>query len=619
MTENKDTGINKSRRNLLKATCYTAAALALPTAIINVGSKSMKAAIKDRYETDVLVIGGGFAGLFAALRASEAGLSVTLIDKGSVGRSGMSPWAEGIAGFDVDKHDMQSVLDEISLDSEYLNDRDWMELHLRNVSRVLEEFRSWGGMDVTPHNRTPILLEQLKKANVTMIERTMVTSLIQEDEQADEPRIVGAVGFTYDDSINASKAVVVTAKVVISCMGAGGVRGPGFPMWGQTHDGDALAYSAGASISGKEFHDLHPTQGSNPSLSYGPPMFGAKTGFLGDEFHGMGGSGGLMTLYSHFKAMSGEINTEADRKASLPGARPAGGPPPGMMADGDDFKSMGAAGGPPPGGAMGGPGGGDGSLLTANPGGIGGSTLGLGCHKGEGLVSSDHTGAADGLKGFYAAGDCLASMMTGGIYPHPGYSLIGSAVQGDNAGRNAATFAASATTPIINEAAISKMIENVWAAREREEGYGPAWITQVLQNTIMPYFVTYIKDERRMKAALGTIQYLRQHCVPRLIAKDGHELRQAHEIDHMLLNQEMKFRAGLFRTESRGSHYREDYPARNDQEWLCWIDIHKGKNDEMLLSKRPVPKSWHPVGPYLKRYKRRFPGEEEFLIKHSIT
>ncbi len=608
MTEKKDVGQNLSRRDLLKITGYTAAALALPAIVINAGRRSMTESVRDQYDTDVLVIGGGFAGLFAALRASEAGQSVLLIDKGCVGRSGMSPWAEGIAGFDVQNHDMQAVLDEVSLDSEFLNDRGWMELHLRNVDRLIDEFRSWGGMDVGSQHRTPILLEQLEKANVTLVERTMVTALIQDDDK----RVAGAVGFTYDDSAEDSRAIVVTAKAVISCMGAGGVRGPGFPIWGQTHDGDALAYAVGASITGKEFHDLHPTQGHDPSQSFKGFMFEGETGFLGDQFEGGGGTGGLMTLNRHFKAMQGEINTEADRKTRLPGARRPSGPPGGIP-------------GGPPGGIPGGPPGAvpggreDGSILTSAPGGVGGSTLGMGVHKGEGLVSSDYTGAADGVTGLYAAGDCLASMMTGAIYPHPGYSLIGSAVQGDNAGRNAAAYAAKVSRPRINAATISRLVDELWSPREREQGYGPAWVTQVLHNTIMPYFVTYIKEERRMRGALTTIQYLRDHCMPHIIAKDGHELRLAHELDHMLLNQEMKFRASLYRTESRGSHYREDYPARNDAEWLCWIDIRKGDDDEMLLSKRSIPESWRPSGPYMERYKRRFPGEEEYLVEHGIT
>jgi succinate dehydrogenase/fumarate reductase flavoprotein subunit len=54
------------------------------------------------------------------------------------------------------------------------------------------------------------------------------------------------------------------------------------------------------------------------------------------------------------------------------------------------------------------------------------------------------------------------------------------------------------------------------------------------------------------------ITFLQNQFVPSLKAKDLHELRLVHETKNMLLNAEMKLKASLFRTESRGSHYIED-------------------------------------------------------------
>jgi succinate dehydrogenase/fumarate reductase flavoprotein subunit len=72
----------------------------------------------------------------------------------------------------------------------------------------------------------------------------------------------------------------------------------------------------------------------------------------------------------------------------------------------------------------------------------------------------------------------------------------------------------------------------------------------------------------------------------------------------------MILRASLFRTESRGQHYREDYPRRDDPEWLVWVKLEENA-DEMKLSKVPIPKEWWPnLGePYRERYPKRFPGE----------
>ena len=79
--------------------------------------------------------------------------------------------------------------------------------------------------------------------------------------------------------------------------------------------------------------------------------------------------------------------------------------------------------------------------------------------------------------------------------------------------------------------------------------------------------------------------------MPMLRAANLHELRLAHETANMILNAEMKLRASLLRTETRGSHYREDYPERDDEDWLAWIKISRGDDGGMRLAKHPVPRS----------------------------
>ncbi|MFC1892228.1 succinate dehydrogenase/fumarate reductase flavoprotein subunit, partial [Thermodesulfobacteriota bacterium] len=77
---------------------------------------------------------------------------------------------------------------------------------------------------------------------------------------------------------------------------------------------------------------------------------------------------------------------------------------------------------------------------------------------------------------------------------------------------------------------------------------------------MMPYFISYIKKEDRLNAALTMIGFLRDHMVPKLYANDPHEQRLAIETKNMVLNAEMRLRSALFRTESRGNHFREDFP-----------------------------------------------------------
>ena len=126
----------------------------------------------------------------------------------------------------------------------------------------------------------------------------------------------------------------------------------------------------------------------------------------------------------------------------------------------------------------------------------------------------------------------------------------------------------------------------------RTGGFSPRWVTQILRSVMTPYFITYIKHGRRLEAALTLVEFLRDHMAPMLYARDSHELRLAHETKNMVLNAEMMLRASLFRTESRGMHYREDYPRRDDSSWLAWTKLKE--EGSMKVFKELIPEEWRP-------------------------
>ena len=162
----------------------------------------------------------------------------------------------------------------------------------------------------------------------------------------------------------------------------------------------------------------------------------------------------------------------------------------------------------------------------------------------------------------------------------------------------------------VDDNEIARAKKSALFAIENKSGYSPRWVTQVLQNTMMPYFILFVKHEKRLSAALTIVEFLRDHLAPKLIAKDSHELRLAHETRNMILNAEMILKTSLYRTESRGQHYREDYPRRNDPEWLVWLKLREDQG-LMTVSKEPIPQAWWPdlSKPYEERYPKRFPGE----------
>jgi len=81
-----------------------------------------------------------------------------------------------------------------------------------------------------------------------------------------------------------------------------------------------------------------------------------------------------------------------------------------------------------------------------------------------------------------------------------------------------------------------------------------------------------------------------------LAAPHTHELVRLKETEAMLLAAHFILGASLFRTESRLSHFREDYIARDDSTWLVWVDITENGR-EPQFTKTPIPTPLCPVTP----------------------
>jgi succinate dehydrogenase/fumarate reductase flavoprotein subunit len=127
-----------------------------------------------------------------------------------------------------------------------------------------------------------------------------------------------------------------------------------------------------------------------------------------------------------------------------------------------------------------------------------------------------------------------------------------------------------------------------------------------------PFWIHIVKTEQTLNGALAQVECMQDQVVPKLMAASSHDLRLCHEMKHKVLNAEMKLRASLKRKESRGLHYRSDYPYRDDN-FLCYITVQKGDNGSMTLSKVDIKDEWKgDLAPnYTKRYGWRFPGETE--------
>lgn len=89
----------------------------------------------------------------------------------------------------------------------------------------------------------------------------------------------------------------------------------------------------------------------------------------------------------------------------------------------------------------------------------------------------------------------------------------------------------------------------------------------------------------------------------------------------MLLNAEMKLIAGMCRKESRGTHYREDFPYRDDKTFLAWVKVTLSEAGDVQSELHPIPEKWHPDPSlsYRDKYQFVYPNEDEERAKVGIT
>ncbi|MGD9488171.1 MAG: FAD-binding protein [Calditrichaceae bacterium] len=535
-------------------------------------------------DSDVLVIGGGMAGLFAAVKAHDAGARTLLVSKGRLGSSGQTPFAKGIFAYDSSKENLtlDEFVESVSRSALGTNNPVYTRQVAEHSLARVNELREWGFFDSNLYNNS--FRKPIDERDIPVMERITITHLIKENG-----RIAGAAGFSLDEE----KVHIFRAKSVILCTGAGGFKPNGFPICDLTHDGTVMAYNIGAKVTGKEWNDGHPGQATNAAACYDGwhGMFEQKPGTTGVGIrHDLGVELNYMAYMSGNSVQMGppgmgqsqQIEGGPYRPAEFSQDHPQGGdgrqegdrPPRGEGSRPGGKRPDGEGGGPP---GMGG------SV-------VGGSSAGMSIHKSEGLVPINEK-CESNIPGLYAAGDALGSYMAGAIYTQIGSSLAGSAVQGAIAAEAAADYSKNVELSEISKSKRDKVQEEILAPLKKEAGYSPAWVTQTLQGIMIPNFILYIKKENLLKAALAYIEELRDHHMPMLKATDLHELRLAHETANMIISAEMKLKASIMRKESRCSHYRLDYPDMDDENWRVWINIYKGKDGTMKFEKQPFVNS----------------------------
>jgi succinate dehydrogenase / fumarate reductase flavoprotein subunit len=171
--------------------------------------------------------------------------------------------------------------------------------------------------------------------------------------------------------------------------------------------------------------------------------------------------------------------------------------------------------------------------------------------------------------GLYAAGEC-ACVSVHGANRLGTNSLVDLVVFGKRAGRHIADYVANADLPHIGAGADAAARDKIERLRSGKGEHGGA-VRERMQKTMMEQ-VGVIRTGSEMREAIETISELRD-SFPELRVQDGSkafntDLLDLLELENLLDLSYLTAAAALNRTESRGGHTREDYPERDDANWL---------------------------------------------------
>lgn len=181
--------------------------------------------------------------------------------------------------------------------------------------------------------------------------------------------------------------------------------------------------------------------------------------------------------------------------------------------------------------------------------------------------------------GLYAAGD-VASV------PHN--YMLGAFVNGAIAGENAAALAGATELPDYDPGDVETERARVRAPLNNDDGLPPNQVEYKIRRFVNDYLQPP-KVTRKYEIAQRRFAEIRAD-LPRLAARDAHEMMRALEVHSILDCADMAAAASLYRTESRWGlyHYRLDYPDKDDANWFCHVQLFKDEKGVIACKKRPV-------------------------------
>lgn len=544
---------------------------------------------------DVLIIGGGIAGLTAAVSIKERSpdLNVLIVEKQTSGYSGKANKGGGVLQY----FDLNRIKPEIFAEYHahsvgcYLGDQELMVKYVSMNNAMLDKLVEWGAKlpknedgsySVTPTGPMTAMIgvdlditvkvrQTAEKKGVKIIDKVTVSDLITKDG-----KITGATGYSILDGT----FYTFSAKAVVLATGSQNYRIG--PMWSNGRgDGIAAAYRAGAELRNTEFgnfaqlvqsHSHHECvfgenymyncAGENvtKNFRYFPEADISSTA-ISEWFIQMSAARGPISLRIKEDRSNDGMMTLWDRPYGLPfwklNHR-------GSEKDNNEVCPM--------------------FIGEQSP-----------VKVGHDMMTT--------VQGLYAIGDVsyCGSAAPGAVPAPPGRNrgsgILNAVFAGIVCAEGASDTAISKNALPLDEKQIEASIERVYSPLSRESGCTAKDVIRLVQKAVGPMEQSVYMSAQRIAIALRYVEKAKE-LLGTMKAVDFHDLLACHEAEAMVLCAEMQFRSSDMRKESRGWFLREDYTQMDNKNWLKWIVV-QCKNGEMTFRTEDVPyKKWK-VQPYI--------------------
>lgn len=543
---------------------------------------------------DILIIGGGSAGMWAAKSAKEAnpGLEIMIVDKANPDWGGLMSMSGGDLEVCMPTEDPmdwvkdfvyywdglceQDVVEELwkasahifrayeEMGCRYLKDgngnyRTVLQRSLGHVKLYPVETKGNGGM-----NMKVCMIREMERLGVRRLARVEITKLMKA-----EGRVCGAVGFQY---VTGEK-LFFAAKAVILCTGNMGWK-PSYNNNTTVGEGQSLAFAAGARLRNCEFMHIWNVprkfewEGQTTLMPLGArfvnrdgedfmrrysPTLGANTDphyiTRGMALEQKAGRGPIRLDMSRIPESAKDIIVPAAGRHLLHFRK--------LQEEGIDFFQDGF------------------EWITQ-------------VQLCNGAILTDSDGRTE-VPGLFAAGRCRS--IDPGVYMG-GFALMTTAITGCQAGAAAAKEAQSVKALKACGTDVEAALEDTFAPLGKD-GYTPKEILTRLQELISHYDVSILKTEESLTRALEELHRIREDYLCHAGAADPHYLMKLEEVRAIANATEFFLTASLYRRDSRAGHYREDYPDHSE-DWLCWVVLKKD-GDAVVPERVPVPIEKYPL------------------------